>query len=69
MNVSVILVDQVDDYFDHCVFFFGATFGNHSSESDEGGVRDALGAVFIIKYPIVVEKPVQLPITNVNDMS
>lgn len=26
---SVVLVDQVDDYLDHCVFFFSAAFGYH----------------------------------------
>lgn len=27
--VSIVLVDKIDDDFDHCVLFFGAAFGNH----------------------------------------
>ena len=65
----VVLVDEVDNDFDHRVLFFGAAFGDHEGKGDEGVVSDALGAVLIIKYPVAVEKPVQLPITNVNDMS
>ena len=55
--ILVVLVDKVDDDFDHCVLFFGAAFGNHESEGDEGVVRDTLGAVLIIKDTVAVEEP------------
>ena len=38
----VVLVDKVDDDFDHGVLFFGATFGNHEGEGDKGVVGDTL---------------------------
>ena len=53
----VILVDKIDDDFDHCVLFFGAAFGNHQGEGDEGIVGDALGAILVIKNAIAVEEP------------
>lgn len=53
----VILVDEVDNDFDHCVFFFGSAFGNHQSEGDEGVVGDALGAILIIKDAVAIEEP------------
>ena len=31
-NLSVILVDEIDDDFYHCVLFFGAAFGYHEGE-------------------------------------
>jgi len=55
--VSVILIDEVDDDFDHCVLFFGTAFGNHQGEGDEGVVGDPLGAIHIIKDAIAVEEP------------
>lgn len=55
--VSVILIDEVDDDFDHCVLFLSAAFGNHEGEGDKGIIGDALGAVLIIKNTIAVEKP------------
>lgn len=45
----VVFVDEVDDDFDHGVFFFGAAFGDHQGEGNEGIVGDALCAVLIIK--------------------
>lgn len=45
---SVVLVDEVDDDFEHSVFFFGAAFSDHKGQGDKGIVSDALGAVFII---------------------
>ena len=53
----VVFVDEVDDYFYHGVLFFGAAFGYHQSESDEGIVGDAFGAVFIVKDAVAIEKP------------
>lgn len=55
--ISVILIDEVDDDFDHCVFFFGATFGDHQGEGDKGVVGDALGTVLIIKDAVAIEEP------------
>lgn len=55
--ILIILIDQVNDDFDHCVLFFGATFGNHQGEGDEGIVGDALGANLIIKDAVTVKKP------------
>lgn len=55
--ILIILVYEVDNDFDHCVFFFGAAFGDHQSEGYEGVVSDALGAVFIVKDAITVEEP------------
>lgn len=56
-KTSVVLIDQVDDDFNHRVLFFGAAFGNHESERDKGVIGDTLGAVLIIKDAIAVEKP------------
>lgn len=56
-KTSVVFVDEVDDYFDHGVLFLGAAFGNHEGEGNKGIVGDSLGAVFIIKDAIAVEKP------------
>lgn len=53
----IILVNEVDDDFDHGVFFFGATFGNHQGEGDEGVVGNTLGAVLIIKDAVAVKEP------------
>lgn len=55
--ISVVLVDEVDNDFDHGVFFFGAAFGDHQSEGYKCIVGDTLGTVLIIKYAIAVEKP------------
>lgn len=55
--ILIVLVDKVDDDFDHCVLFFGAAFGNHEGEGYEGVVGDALGAVFIVKDAVAVEEP------------
>lgn len=55
--ILIVLVDKVDDDFDHCVLFFGAAFGDHEGEGDEGVVGDALGTVLIIKDAIAVEEP------------
>lgn len=53
----VVFVNQVDDNFDHCVLFFGAAFGDHEGEGDEGVVGDALGTVLIIQDTVAVEEP------------
>lgn len=55
--ILIVLVDEVDDDFDHGVFFFGAAFSYHEGEGDEGVVGDALGAVLIIKDAVTVEEP------------
>lgn len=44
-NYLVILVDKVDDDFDHGVFFFGAAFGNHEGKGNEGVVGNAFVAI------------------------
>lgn len=58
--------NQVDDDFDHGVFFLGVPFGDHKGEGDKGVVGDALGAVLIIRMPLrtivqymIVTKPNQ----------
>ena len=38
----VLLINQVDDYFDHHVLFFSTALGNHQREGDKRVVRDAL---------------------------
>ena len=48
-KTSVIFVDEIDDDLDHCVLFFGATFGNHEGKGNKGVVSDALCSVLIIK--------------------
>lgn len=53
----VILVDEVDNDFDHGVFFFGAAFCNHEGEGDKGIVGDALCAILIIKDAVAIEEP------------
>lgn len=55
--VSVILIDEVDDDFDHCVLFLSAAFGNHQSEGDEGVVSDALSAILVVKNAVAIEEP------------
>ena len=55
--ILIVLVDKVDDDFDHGVLFLGSAFGDHQGEGDEGVVGNALGAVLIIKDAITVEKP------------
>lgn len=50
--ILVVLINKVDDDFDHCVFFFGAAFGDHQGEGDKGIVGNTLGAVLIIKDAI-----------------
>lgn len=55
--ILIVLVDKIDDDFDHCVLFFGTAFGNHQGEGDEGIVGDALGAILIIKDAVTVKKP------------
>lgn len=35
--------NQVDDDFDHGVFFLGVPFGDHKGEGYEGVIGDALG--------------------------
>lgn len=55
--ILIILVDQVNDNFDHGVLFFGTAFGNHQGEGDKGVVGDALGAVLIIKDAVAIEEP------------
>lgn len=52
-NISLIfLVNKVDDDFDHCVLFLGATFGNHEGEGDKGIIGDALGSILVIKNAV-----------------
>ena len=51
---SVVLVDEVDNDFDHCVFLFGAAFGDHQGKGYEGVVGDAFGAVFVVEYAISI---------------
>lgn len=67
INLSLIVfVDEVDDDFDHCVLFFGAAFGNHQSEGDEGVVSDALSAILVIKNAVAVEEPQEQCCGNAN---
>ena len=40
--ISVVLVEEANDDFYHCVLFLGATFGNHEGEGNEGVVGDTL---------------------------
>ena len=57
-DISLIfLINKIDDDFDHCVFFFGAAFGDHEGEGNEGVVGDALGSVLIIKDAVAIEEP------------
>lgn len=53
----IILVYEVNDDFDHGVLFFGAAFGDHQSEGNEGVIGNSLGTVFIIKDTITIEEP------------
>lgn len=39
----VVLVNKIDDDFDHCVLFLGTAFGNHEGEGCKGVAGDALG--------------------------
>lgn len=55
--LSVILVNKVDNDFDHCILFFGATFSNHQGEGNKGVVSDPLGAVLIVENAVTIEKP------------
>lgn len=55
--ILIVLVDEVDDDFDHCVLFLGAAFGDHKGEGNKGVVGDALGAVLIIKDAVAIEEP------------
>ena len=54
---SIVLVDEVDDDFNHGILFLGATFGNHQGEGNECVVGNALGAVSVIENAVAVEKP------------
>ena len=51
---SVVLVDEVDDDFDHDVFFFSPAFGNHEGEGDERVVCDAFVSVRSIENAVAV---------------
>lgn len=51
---SVVLVDEIDDYFDHRIFLLGAAFGYHQSKSDKCIISDTLCAIFIVEYAISV---------------
>ena len=54
---SIVLVDEVDDDFYHCVLFLSAAFCYHKGKGDEGVVGNALGAVFVVENAVAVEKP------------
>ena len=56
-KASVILVDEVDDDFNHCVLFLSAAFCYHKGKGDEGVVGYALCAVFGVENAIAVEEP------------
>lgn len=53
----VVLVDKIDNDFNHHVFFFSPAFGNHESEGDERVICDALVSVRGIENAIAVHKP------------
>ena len=56
-KASVLLVDEVDDDFNHCVLFLSAAFCYHKGKGDEGVVGNALCAVFVVENAIAVEEP------------
>lgn len=56
-QASVVLIDEVDNDFYHCILFFCVAFGYHKCKSYEGIVSDTLGAVFIVEDAVTVEKP------------
>ena len=53
----IVLVDEVDNDFNHCVLFLGTAFGYHQGEGDEGVVGDAFGAILIVENAVAVEEP------------
>ena len=56
-SLSVVLVDKVYNHFQHGVLFLSTAFRYHQGERHQGIVCDALGAVFIVKDAIAIEKP------------
>ncbi len=55
-NLSVVLVDEIDDDFDHRIFLFGTAFGNHKDKGHEGVVGDAFAAVLVVEDAVAIEK-------------
>ena len=51
------LVNQVHHHLNHHIFFFGLALGNHKSESHEGVVGQAFGAIRAVKNTITIEEP------------
>lgn len=56
-SLSVVLVDKVYNHFQHGVLLLSTAFRYHQGERHQGIVCDALGAVFIVKDAIAIEKP------------
>ena len=56
-SLSVVLVDKVYNHFQHGVLFLSTAFRYHQGERHQGIVCYALGAVFIVKDAIAIEKP------------
>ena len=57
MYLLIILINQIYHHFHHHIFLFGAAFGNHQREGDEGVVSYSFMPVQTIKYAILLHEP------------
>ena len=56
-RLFISLVNQVNHHLHHHIFLLSLTLSNHESESHEGVIGKAFGAIGAVKNTVTIEKP------------